>query len=236
MVWSAAFTQVHKCNKFARPVPDDLQNNQNTRMPKKFQGENSKSAVARARKAEAAAQEKQKKDKALEDAFWADDDKHVQRKQARKEEREKKRLAELERKAEIRALAENELKDITPKATPQKITAFQLQQNRENMMKENEEEAVPTHLEVPLVENLNRTMEDQVQASGIDAAITALSVEDAQQDRHPEKRVAAAFKAYETRRLPQLKKENPSLRLSQLQKMLRKEWQKSPENPINKLR
>lgn len=206
-------------------------------MPKKFQGENSKSAVARARKAEAAAQEKQKKDKALEDAYWADDDKHVQRKQARKEEREKKRQADLERKAEIRALAENELKDVTPKATtPQKITAFQLQQNRENMMKEkSEEEAVPTHLEVPLVENLNRTMEDQVQASGIDAAITALSVEDGPQDRHPEKRVAAAFKAYETRRLPQLKKENPSLRLSQLQKMLRKEWQKSPENPINKL-
>lgn len=53
-------------------------------MPKKFQGENSKSAVARARKAEAAAQEKLKKDKALEDAYWQDDDKHVQRKQARK--------------------------------------------------------------------------------------------------------------------------------------------------------
>ncbi|MPC84219.1 Coiled-coil domain-containing protein 124 [Portunus trituberculatus] len=144
-------------------------------MPKKFQGENSKSAVARARKAEAAAQEKQKKDKALADAYWADDDKHIQRKQARKEEREKKRQADLERKAEIRALAENELKDFIPKATPQKITAFQLQENRENMMKaKNEEEAVPTHLEVPLVENLNRTMEDQVQASGIDAAITAL--------------------------------------------------------------
>lgn len=53
-------------------------------MPKKFQGENSKSAVARARKAEAAAQEKQKKDKALEDAYWQDDDKHMQKKLARK--------------------------------------------------------------------------------------------------------------------------------------------------------
>lgn len=40
--------------------------------------------------------------------------------------------------------------------------------------KEKEKEAVPSHLEVPLVENLNRTLEDQVEASGIDAAITAL--------------------------------------------------------------
>lgn len=53
-------------------------------MPKKFQGENSKSAVARARRSEAAALEKQKKEKALEDAYWQDDDKHVQKKQARK--------------------------------------------------------------------------------------------------------------------------------------------------------
>ena len=43
------------------------------------------------------------------------------------EEREKKRLAELDRKAEIRALAENEVMELTPKAAPQKITAYQLQ-------------------------------------------------------------------------------------------------------------
>lgn len=125
---------------------------------------------------------------------------------------------------------------MAPKATPQKVTAYQLQKNRENLAAmENEKEKVPTHLETPLVENLNRTMEDQVEGSGIDAAITALSVQDTpSEDRHPERRMAAAFKAYESKRLPQLKKENPSLRLSQLQKILKKEWQKSPENPLNK--
>ena len=46
------------------------------------------------------------------------------------------------------------------------------QKNQENMKEK--EEVVPTHLEVPLVENLNRTMEEQVEGSGIDAAITAL--------------------------------------------------------------
>ncbi len=43
----------------------------------------------------------------------------------------------------------------------------------------------------------------------------------------------AAYSAFEERRLPQLKQENPTLRLSQLKQMLHKEWAKSPENPLN---
>lgn len=43
------------------------------------------------------------------------------------EEREKKRIAQQDKKAEIRALEENENKEMTPKAAPQKITAYQLQ-------------------------------------------------------------------------------------------------------------
>ncbi|KAG9486404.1 hypothetical protein GDO78_006662 [Eleutherodactylus coqui] len=53
-------------------------------MPKKFQGENTKSAAARARKAEAKAVADAKRQQALEDAYWQDDDKHVQRKEHRK--------------------------------------------------------------------------------------------------------------------------------------------------------
>jgi hypothetical protein len=52
-------------------------------------------------------------------------------------------------------------------------------------------------------------------------------------DHHPEKRVKAAYAAFEERMLPQLKAENPNLRLSQLKQMLRKDWMKSPENPLN---
>ena len=44
----------------------------------------------------------------------------------------------------------------------------------------------------------------------------------------------AAFEEFEKVRLPQLKTENPTLRLSQLKQLLRKEWMKSPENPLNK--
>ena len=51
--------------------------------------------------------------------------------------------------------------------------------------------------------------------------------------KHPEKRLKAAYEDYEKERLPELKKENPNMRLSQLRQMLWKEWQKSPKNPLN---
>ncbi|KAK4306984.1 hypothetical protein Pmani_021237 [Petrolisthes manimaculis] len=194
-------------------------------MPKKFQGENSKASIARARKAEAAAQEKLKKDQALEDAYWQDDNKQVNKKMARKEDREKKHQANLEKKAELRALAEQEsvevAQSVTLKPVPQKITQYQLEKNKEmRAEKEKTKEEVQTHLDVPLVENLNRSADEVISASGVDAALSALIVEDSSGDRHPEKRMAAAFKAFENKRMPQIKKENPSLRLSQLKQLL----------------
>ena len=54
-------------------------------MPKKFKGgENSKAVQARERKAAAKAEQDAAKQKAVEDAYWEDNDKHVQRKQQRK--------------------------------------------------------------------------------------------------------------------------------------------------------
>lgn len=53
-------------------------------MPKKFQGENSKSAAARARRAEAKAAAEARRQQELEDELWKDEDKHVLRKEQRK--------------------------------------------------------------------------------------------------------------------------------------------------------
>ena len=53
-------------------------------MPKKFKGENSKAVEARARKEAVRQDEAAKKQKAIEDEYWKDDDKHVMRKQQRK--------------------------------------------------------------------------------------------------------------------------------------------------------
>ena len=59
------------------------------------------------------------------------------------------------------------------------------------------------------------------------------SVKEQDVDRHPEKRLKAAFTAFEEANMPRIKAENPTLRLSQLKQILRKEWMKSPENPLN---
>ncbi len=61
----------------------------------------------------------------------------------------------------------------------------------------------------------------------------SLSGQNAKVDKHPEKRVKAAYNAYEEQNLPRLKAENPNMRLSQLKQMLKKDWMKSPENPLN---
>lgn len=53
-------------------------------MPKKFQGDNSKAATARARKAEAKAVADARKKQQEEDALWQETDKHVLKKGQRK--------------------------------------------------------------------------------------------------------------------------------------------------------
>lgn len=53
-------------------------------MPKKFKGENSKSAVARERKSSVREAEEREKKKKLEDEYWKDEDKHLLRKQGKK--------------------------------------------------------------------------------------------------------------------------------------------------------
>jgi hypothetical protein len=55
-------------------------------------------------------------------------------------------------------------------------------------------------------------------------------------DRHPERRARVAYVAYEDRELPILRKQFPSLKLSQHKELLWKKWQKSPENPMNQRR
>jgi hypothetical protein len=60
-----------------------------------------------------------------------------------------------------------------------------------------------------------------------------ISTDETELDRHPERRLKAAYNAFEELNLPRLKLENPNLRLSQLKQLLKKDWMKSPENPLN---
>ncbi|KAL0901961.1 hypothetical protein ABMA27_007104 [Loxostege sticticalis] len=208
-------------------------------MPKKFTGENSKAVAARQRKEDAKLEKDQKLKKMIEDSQWEDNDDKLKKKQQKKEEQEKKRLEQLQKKAEAKALLDKEMESIkaTVKAAPPpaKVTRAQISQVKEKIVRAEPVKPVPSRVvveEPPLEENLNRLQLEGEVAQSVEEAISILS-DQADIDKHPEKRLKAAYTAFENSNLPRLKQENPTLRLSQLKQMLRKEWLKSPQNPLN---
>jgi Coiled-coil domain-containing protein 124 /Oxs1 len=175
-------------------------------------------------------------------ALWAENDKNVIKKLDKKQEEEKKRQEALKKKQEAKALLEKEEESlkVAAKIPLAKITRAQIekevqQRNKNIETINNPPKKVAVEKEIPLEENLNRVMADVKVATNIDEAIAVLSVSETDEDRHPEKRMKAAFKAYEETQLPFIKAENPSLKLSQLKQIIFKNWQKSPENPMNKM-
>ncbi|XP_076009718.1 coiled-coil domain-containing protein 124 [Genypterus blacodes] len=218
-------------------------------MPKKFVGENSKAEMARIRKAEAKAEADAQRKKAEEDAMWEEKDKHVLKKGQRKDDKEKKRTELLERKKENQRLLDEENARLRGKATKEaaaaaaaaaaggKLTRAQIEEGLLNEQLQEEEGQIKekSHLETPLEENVNRIdpEEDVEEAKTIEDAISLLSTQPEEVERHPERRMKAAYNAYEEASMPRLKMENPNMRLSQLKQMLKKEWVKSPENPLN---
>ncbi|VDK73796.1 unnamed protein product [Onchocerca ochengi] len=210
-------------------------------MPKKFSGENTKAVAARARKEAAKREEAEKKKKAEEDAYWQDDNKNVARKQ-RKEEAERKRMEALQRKQENRAAHDEEMKTLSGKAAgPFKVTQAAIEANKraeeerkceeekERLLKEQRLEAREEEIE----ENVNQIEVDGETARTVTEAINILSIGKPIIDRHPEKRLKAAYQEFEEKVLPRLREEYPTYRLSQLKQVLKKQWQKSPENPLN---
>ncbi|GAM27864.1 hypothetical protein SAMD00019534_110400 [Acytostelium subglobosum LB1] len=93
-----------------------------------------------------------------------------------------------------------------------------------------------------LQENINHVFREQrmregdnmLEARGVGEAIKVLSGSNANDD-HPEKRMKAAYEEYETKNLSLLRKENPSLRFTQIKQLLWKQWLKAPENPFNQV-
>ena len=83
-------------------------------------------------------------------------------------------------------------------------------------------------------ENLNRKRDDEgEEARNVHEALSVLGVQDnIPPDAHPEKRVRAAWVAYEERQMAIVKEEKPGLKMSQYKDMIWKSWQKSPENPL----
>ncbi|XP_017112055.1 coiled-coil domain-containing protein 124 [Drosophila elegans] len=213
-------------------------------MPKKM-GMNSKAVEARERKEATKKATQDKKIKEAEDRLWHDDDKNLAKKQQRKDEEERKRAEAAKRKAESKALLDQEMSSINTQRK-QPLAKINRQQILEEIEKKqrvieaineaNKPAATRVVVQNHIEENLNRSMADTDVASNIDEAIVVLSVNDSEDDKHPEKRMRAAYKTFEANNLPRIKAENPSLRMSQWKQLLMKEWNKSPDNPFNQAR
>jgi Coiled-coil domain-containing protein 124 /Oxs1 len=231
-------------------------------MPKKQLSTNIKAVEARERKAtlekeKSKADEKRKGDGKIEKMIklaginyfayvfseeWIDDDKNLAKKLEKKQEEERKKAEALRKKAEAKALLEQEEAELK-KACVAKIplakkSQYEIEkevaQRNKNIENINNPPKAREPKVIPLEENTNHLMADVEVASNIDQAISVLKVSESEDDRHPEKRMKAAFTAYEDTEIPILKAQNPSLKLSQLKQMVFKNWQKSPENPLNR--
>jgi len=212
-------------------------------MPKKF-GINTKSDEARIRKEVVKRQENEKKQKQKEDKEWEDNDPKILAKEKKKKEQEEKRKEQLAKKAENKAIEEKEKQELAkiyakPKDT--KVSRALIEEERQrDREREEAERRKRDNEEQPIEENINHVIRNQmlehdgeiVDARSVTEALDQFDIE-SQLDKHPEKRLKAAYLAYESEQLPTLRLENPGLKLSQLKEIIWKQWQKAPENPLN---
>jgi hypothetical protein len=201
-------------------------------MAPRAKGENTKKAAGNLKKAEAAAAKQSVANARAEEAEankWEQGSKDTSKKAAAAE----KAAATAAKKAEREALLAAEEKDqpSKPKGAGKKVA---------------EKKNVGRPLDLGQLDDdtssrpeLGSKKQSTLNASGIDNALDALSLTtsstDMKLDRHPERRFAAAYKSYEERRLPEIKTEHPGLRRNQQIELIRKEFEKSEENPFNQV-
>jgi hypothetical protein len=189
-------------------------------MPKP-KSENTKKVAGNAKKAEAAAQKQAAADAAAERAESEKWDKGAKN-NAKKQSAEDKKAATAAAKAERdKLLAEEEANQPSKPKGAGKKTAEKKSRGTLDLSQLDDAPA----------------KEKTLNATGIDNALDALSLTGDQKgqkmDRHPERRFAAAYKVYEERRLPEIKVEHPGLRRNQQIELIRKEFDKHPDNPFN---
>jgi Coiled-coil domain-containing protein 124 /Oxs1 len=187
-------------------------------------------------------------EKAKEDARWVDDDKTLKLKQERQLAREQQAQIQDQKEREKRELLEQDAKlfancakNTKSALSSQKVKRSDIQISALNHIvtapKKKAAPSVQLVNDMPLIPITNREILDDsvVDATGLDDALRQLRVTvPSEIDPHPERRMKALFKAYEERRMTELKlsDEGKTLKRSQLKEKIFKEWLKSPENPM----
>ena len=164
------------------------------------------------------------KNNAVEDAKWAQGAKSDNKKQ----EAEAKKAEAARKKVEKDALLAAEEKETsTARAAPK---------NAKTAVKKTKGLDLAQLDDAPSTSKANPTLN----ATGIDNALDALTLTTGNPnaekvDKHPERRFKAAYAAFEARRLPEIEEEHPGLRKQQRVEIVRKEFERSPENPFNQV-
>lgn len=205
-------------------------------MGKKF-GTNTKAEEGRARKAEAKEQLKEKNLKAkekLEEKKWSEG----VRDDSKRQEEEAKRLEKLIKKQEKKEIEDREAQELT------KYKASSNKSKSKDITPEPVFKSKSAQWTLSLSNDGDQSSSESIEkfsASNLDDALLLLESTNISStslnnvEKHPERRMKAAFCAFEGREMPKLRAENPTLKHSQLLERLHKMWKKSPENPFNQL-
>lgn len=189
-------------------------------------GENTKKAAGNAKKAEVAAAKAAQADASREQAESAEWNKGA-KSNAKKEAAAEKAAEAARKKAEKDALLKEEEASLPSKPKGEGKKTAQKKFN-----------AAPARgLDLNQLEGEDTGPKGALNASGIENALDALGLATStgtndKVDRHPERRFKAAYAAYEEKRLDEMADEK-GLRRNQKVEMIRKEFEKSPDNPFN---
>jgi len=151
---------------------------------------------------------------------------------AEKKTKEKKKSERIKREREAKAAAERERK-----ANEDRLKKDPLLANTDAMLGmegADEEGGAGAGGPMAVGRAANVASMANLQASGLDSALSAMSVAGGDVDeRHPEKRRKAAYKAYEEKMMPEMKEQYPGMKRQQYLDKIFTLWKKSPENPMN---
>eukprot|EP00756_Hemistasia_phaeocysticola_P003930 Hpha_TRINITY_DN12530_c0_g1::TRINITY_DN12530_c0_g1_i1::g.50974::m.50974 len=189
------------------------------------------------------------KEKAEEDAAWADDGDKKMQKKAQRDAAKAEKAREKAASKEVASALEREREAKDAAKTPAKVSRAQIAKEMTKMRggygggakKEKDSKIVSEQAQEKMFEKHEDQLASDaagadVHATGLKEASEALGrlaiAADKKVDEHPERRMKAAHLAYEEKNLPRLQAENPGLKRSQLKELCWKEWQKSPENPM----
>ena len=189
-----------------------------------------------------------------QDEYWSAAGEGSKSKAGKKRDEDEGRKAEAAaKKAEAKRLADAEERALADtgkkggKVAPPKVTAAQLAAAQEaekaareataQRLKQAQRKELSSDACDALVgaRNANRETET-LDARGLDGALKALdslALDDTgASEKHPEKRMKAAWAAYEAAELPALQADKPGMKRQQYREALWKSWQKSPLNPL----